>query len=314
MKSKWILATVSGLVVAGAIAIRLSHAQTDQSTYKNEVQIETRDGYREITSNGIPDHKTGEFPNRGNPNTIRPQDYDFRMTLTPERAKQVTPLVMGRFGVVLNGVPFDPGTAGWWDNDPNSGWHIAAHAGTRDLGLDYSNAHVQPNGGDHYHGLPYGWLANQPAWNKKQMTLTGWAADGFPIYSLYGYKDAKDAQSPIVELHSSYRLKQGTRPNGPGGTYDGTYEEDYEYVAAADGLDECNGRFGVTPEFPQGTYYYVLTTEYPYVPRCFSGTPDSSFGHIAGGRNQAGQNGRGPVRRPPGPPPPFGPPPPPPRF
>jgi len=42
-------------------------------------------------------------------------------------------------------------------------------------------------------------------------------------------------------------------------------------------LDECNGREGITPEFPEGTYYYVITNEYPGVPRCFVGTPSSDF-------------------------------------
>ena len=44
-------------------------------------------------------------------------------------------------------------------------------------------------------------------------------------------------------------------------------------VLAAGTLDECNGRFSVTPEFPAGTYAYFLTTEWPVVPRQFRGTP-----------------------------------------
>ncbi|MBL0185636.1 MAG: YHYH protein [Candidatus Obscuribacter sp.] len=42
-------------------------------------------------------------------------------------------------------------------------------------------------------------------------------------------------------------------------------------------LDQCNGRTGVTPEYPQGTYYYVITETYPFIPRCYHGTPDPSF-------------------------------------
>jgi len=48
-------------------------------------------------------------------------------------------------------------------------------------------------------------------------------------------------------------------------------------VKDAGDLDEANGRFGVTPEFPQGTYHYVLTDDFPFIPRQFKGTPDSSF-------------------------------------
>lgn len=65
--------------------------------------------------------------------------------------------------------------------------------------------------------------------------------------------------------------------DGPGGKYDGTFVQDYEYVKGSGDLDECNGRTGVTPEFTNGTYYYVVTDAYPFIPRLFRGTPDSSF-------------------------------------
>ena len=45
---------------------------------ENEVEITVRGDMRFITSNGIPEHPTGRFPNRGNPNAIRPQSYTFR--------------------------------------------------------------------------------------------------------------------------------------------------------------------------------------------------------------------------------------------
>jgi hypothetical protein len=84
----------------------------------------------------------------------------------------------------------------------------------------------------------------------------------------------------MVEVKSSYRLKAGRRPtdNGqPGGTYDGIFVEDFEYIAGEGDLDECSGRFGVTPEFPEGVYHYVLTEDFPFIPRAFRGTPDPSF-------------------------------------
>jgi hypothetical protein len=80
-------------------------------------------------------------------------------------------------------------------------------------------------------------------------------------------------------LRSSYRLREGKRASGPGGKFDGTFVEDFEFVAAAGDLDECNGRHGPTPEFPGGTYYYVLTDEFPYIPRHYRGTPHASFRH-----------------------------------
>jgi hypothetical protein len=36
-------------------------------------------------------------------------------------------------------------------------------------------------------------------------------------------------------------------------------------------LDECNGRMGVTPEFPDGIYHYYATDSYPFFQRCVKG-------------------------------------------
>ena len=93
---------------------------------------------------------------------------------------------------------------------------------------------------------------------------------------LYGYADAKDSESGIKKLSSSYRLKKGNRPappNGPGGKYDGTFSKDYEYVKGSGDLDQCNGRFTVTKEFPKGTYAYFLTGNWPVIPRYFKAEP-----------------------------------------
>src|SRR5205085_5876728 len=103
-----------------------------------------------------------------------------------------------------------------------------------------------------------------------------YAADGFPIYGPWGYSDANDAKSKVKVLKSSWRLKQGTRPDGPGGKYDGSFTRDFEFVNGAGDLDECNGRDGLTKEYPDGTYYYVLTKEFPFVPRAWRATPDQS--------------------------------------
>jgi hypothetical protein len=270
---------------------------------ESQVKIEERDGYRVITSNGIPDHPTGRFPGPGNPNTIRAQAYTFRVPLKPMPADGARrPERSGGrtlFGVALNGVVFDPGTAEWWDDDPRAGWNYEAIGGSIDLGLDKSNAHVQPTGAYHYHGPPAVLIERlRIAGKDKQMTLVGWAADGYPIYAGYGYTDARNLKSDVRKLRPSYRLKSGTRPSGrdgPGGKYDGTFTADFEFVDGLGDLDASNGRNGITPEFPGGTYYYVLTDSFPHVPRQFHGVPDDSF-----------RKERGPGGRRGGPPPPRG--------
>ncbi len=278
-------------IIATLFAAVLGFSQTSEKD--NRVEISVRNDYRYIAANGIPNHHHGDFPNRGNPNTIRPQAYTFRMTTNPQVANKITPLGMNPFGVAINGVPFDPGAAEWWNNDPSSGWQYEALSGKINLGMDQNHAHVQPNGAYHYHGLPTG-LINQLG-EGKRMILIGYAADGFPIYEQYGYTQA-DIRSDIKKLGSSYRLKEGKRPDGPGGKYDGTFVQDYEYVSGAGDLDQCNGRNGVTPEFLSGTYYYVVTSEFPFIPRCYSGTPDDSFRRRP---LPGGPRGRPPFPRPP---------------
>lgn len=225
----------------------------------NSVHIRQGGGYRYIQSNGIPDHAPGQFPNAGNPNTLAAKNYTFRVPLNPVFSGRAAAYGHHLFGVALNGVPFDPATVEYWNNDRNSGWNYEALSGQINLGLDHNHAHVQPDGAYHYHGVPEKFLkANTPG------QLVGYAADGFPIYY-----DSR--------VRSSYRLKQGTRPSGPRGRYDGTFVEDYKYAAGTGDLDECNGRVGATSEYPRGIYHYYLTSEFPFIPRCLKGPSDSSF-------------------------------------
>lgn len=115
--------------------------------------------------------------------------------------------------------------------------------------------------------------------------LIGFAYDGYPVYGAYGYKNA-DGTGGIIRMKSSFKLRNitvrthyydGTDvTDGPAvsTTYPlGSFKEDYEYVSptASDYLDYHNGRFCVTPEYPNGTYCYFATVDanwnsaYPYI-------------------------------------------------
>lgn len=267
----------------------------------NSVSIEVVGDQRIIQSNAIPNHKIGQFPGRGNPNPMRPQRLEYRVPANPQVADKVTPL-NGEFGVAINGVPFDPFAAEVYARDRS--WRYEPLSGAIALGIDVSHAHVQPSGKYHYHGLPTGLLDSVKVESGKHSPLIGWAADGFPIYAVYGYRDPKNPSSPILKLTSSYQLRKGNRPgdnlpgsNAPGGKYDGTFVQDYEYVAGSGDLDECNGRHTVTPEFPQGTYAYFMTEEWPVIPRQYRGTPSADFQR--GSRRGSfgpGRRGKGPAR------------------
>ncbi len=268
--------------------------------YKSQVRFYVRGNYRYCDSNDIPDHRVGRFPDRGCPNAIRPQNFHFRMPLHPHPASERVALhnwVI--FGVGLDGVVFDPGTAGFWHHERGSIWNSNLLTGFGNLGLDASHGHVQHNGTYHYHGVPTELIRSVHGWGK--VTLVGYAADGFPIYGPWGYARARGAHSRVRLLLPSYRLKRGDRPNppaGPGGRYDGRYTGDFEYVAGAGELDAANGRFGVTPEYPDGTYYCVTTYKFPFISRLFRGRPDPSFYKHPGRRHHAGAHGTDRWRRP----------------
>jgi hypothetical protein len=269
-----------------------SYSFTDVAT-GCKVAVTVKDGIRRIVSNGIPNHVTGAFPNSGNPNKIIAQSQDYSLPTSPVKGADVA--VAGACsGVAINGVLLDPATAEYYNNDPASGWNLEAFNSLRNLGLDSSNAHVNPTGTYHYHGTPVG--LEKIITKVGHSSLVGWSADGFPIYLDQGYSKAKDKKSAIKTLKSSYKVKSGTRPNGPGGSYNGDYTQDWEYVAGSGDLDAANGRFQVTPEFPKGTYCYILTKTFPLIPRRFVGTVASSFvrtgpgGGPQGGGAQPGGN------------------------
>jgi len=257
---------------------------TESPDWKSRQEIKRRDKEISVRANGIPEHKVGRFPNRSNPHSIGEQRHNFKIPTNQNPYGKSIPLHndTGRgppntpFGIAVNGVLFDPGTAEFFMGNRQADWNYEALSGAVPLGVDENNAHVQPNGAYHYHGLPTGLLRQLELTEKKHSPLIGYAMDGFPIYALYGYADAKDSESGIKKLSSSYRLKKGNRPaspNGPGGKFDGTFSKDYEYVKGSGDLDECNGRFTVTKEFPKGTYAYFLTANWPVIPRNFKAEP-----------------------------------------
>ena len=90
--------------------------------------------------------------------------------------------------------------------------------------------------------------------------IIGWAYDGNPIYGPYGYSNSDSGIVTIMK--SSYRLNS-LRVNGPPTSIYplGFFVEDYSYYENNDEsyLDENNGRFCVTPDFPNGTYAYFAT-------------------------------------------------------
>jgi len=104
--------------------------------------------------------------------------------------------------------------------------------------------------------------------------IVGFCFDGYPIYGPFGYDSVEDRTSGTKKLKSSFRILT-TPADGRQYSYQqytaGSFVQDYEYVNGFGDLDEHNGRFCQTPEYPNGTYAYFLSLDennlpvYPYI-------------------------------------------------
>jgi hypothetical protein len=89
--------------------------------------------------------------------------------------------------------------------------------------------------------------------------IIGWSYDGYPIYGPYGY--VKKSGGIVSQMKSGYTLVIGQNRPSLSAFPAGFFVEDFIYFASDDEtvLDEKNGRFCVTPEYPNGTYAYFAT-------------------------------------------------------
>ncbi len=133
-------------------------------------------------------------------------------------------------------------------------------------------------------GLQYGYVGHSTAIGSislgdkldKHSPIIGWAYDGNPIYGPNGYSDPEDSDSSVKYINTGYRLASTDIFDRPPSKIDGTpftqgfFIEDYKFDNSGD-LDVHNGRYGKTPEFPNGVYAYFagITTvsreaKFPY--------------------------------------------------
>lgn len=261
-----------------------------------------------IHTKGIPSYPTGPFLD-GNPSQAEDQDAIFKFPLNPtQNSGTPTATTMGNIGVFINGVAlfdyrdgvaWNPATnslCGGPGNPPCPGGPGATMDWNRDAilaemsGFDCSKGHPAM-GNYHHHQNPSAFdldlnvvstICNlydadglYAIDSTQHSPLIGFAYDGFPIYGAYGYVNT-DGTGAIVRIKSSYQLKttRGTGMVPSVTTWPlGTFREDYEFIdhsGQSDYLDEHNGRFCVTPEYPNGIYCYFATVDenwnsaYPY--------------------------------------------------
>ncbi len=206
------------------------------------------------------------------------------MPRLPTKANSTTELSQQYFNaIMLNGVPLDLLSAGCYKPEDRSadvdgnvqigctlqdGWLLDPLGTESSFGADEHNAHTQPNDLYHYHGDPQAMFDDNPGPNGSP--VIGFAADGFPVYGSY-FLDGRSGT--VRKALSGYALKSGMRPNtasDPGGSYDGIYRDDWEYLNQGD-LDACNG---MTVD---DQYGYYVTDTYPWVMGCLSGAQQNSF-------------------------------------
>lgn len=240
-----------------------SYTLTDEE-FGTMTTVTVEDGVRTIETNALPDHETGEFPNPGNPNSIRAQDQTWEFPADPQWSGEASEVRVP--GVAVNGVKFEPGTAETVSCDTGETYRVEAIQGVYDLGLDFNNAHVQPNGEYHYHGISQ--LLVGAYDHEEDLVHVGFAADGHLIY--YSKSGALSSGYVLSEQARSGTDCAISLPGGEafdleGSEPDGTYSSDWVHDGSTGDLDECNGTT------IDGEYAYFVTDTYPYVSRCLKG-------------------------------------------
>lgn len=255
--------------------------------FGTKTKVSIKDEKRIMVTNSLPNHKTGTFPNSGNPNTISAQNKTYTFPLNPKYTGILQ--WMREPGIALNGVKFEPGTAEVVECDTGENYRVEALQDVINLGLDFNHAHVQPTGAYHYHGTPTSVIkANDRGGD---LIHVGFAHDGFPMYySKSGkYKPSyklldgeRDGEDCIYKTHKTIDISVG-------GHHDGTYGSDFEYVEGSGDLDECNG---ITID---GNYMYLVTNKFPYISRCIMGEVSQQKQHgPPRGQQQGNRNGQRP--------------------
>lgn len=274
------------------------------------VQIVQYDAnYSYVSATGIPAYVTGPFLD-GNPSLATAQNSIFKIPLNPSQNMGTPTVGgMGNIGVFINGTAlFNYADGVSWNsttnalcggpgNPPCPGGPMATMDWNRDAipaemdGFDCTKGHPAM-GNYHHHQNPSAFKLDLNVLSTicntydadglyaidstQHAPLIGFAYDGFPIYGAYSYADV-NGTGAITRMKSSYELGSSTtRTNGPNVTstyFNGYFKEDYTFVSHPgnpDYLDEHNGRFCVTPEYPAGIYCYFATVDanwnstYPY--------------------------------------------------
>jgi len=295
------------LFVASMAAL---HCQAQGPTITSWIQNTTATGYSGILTNVqlvqfdtnycyisatcIPGYSIGPWP--GNPNVPANKNFVYKIPRYPApNTGTLVNVPMGQVGAFTNGVSVFNALDMMSYNNLGI-WHQNAYF-FEGSGFDNCLGHPAPDGQYHHHVSPKCLYSTTD--NTHHSPIIGYAWDGYPIYGAYGYADTSMASGTIKRMVSGYVprsiTQRHTLPDGTAlttanygpdvnATYPvGAYREDYLYTAGAGDLDEHNGRWCHTPEYPAGIYAYFVTLDaslapaYPYtLGVTYYGTPEAA--------------------------------------
>jgi len=301
-----ILEWLQNVTVTGRHYVEGNSTPIDDAVLANVQSVDYSTDWVYATTTGIPEYVTGPFLD-GNPFLAEDQNAIYKIPLVPTpNTGTPTETVIEANGVFINGVSlFDyrDGTA--WDPNANAlcggpnnppcppgalDWNRDGVKAEND-GFDCAKGHPA-DGNYHHHQNPSAFGLDLVVISDvcdtypsdglyviddaSHSPLIAFAYDGYPIYGAYGYANV-DGTGGLVRILSSYELDNTatTRTNGPdidAAYYNGYFREDNLYLSHTEEyyLDEHNGRFAVTPEYPSGIYAYYTSVDenhnsaYPY--------------------------------------------------
>ena len=193
------------------------------------------------------------------PNALNVANWNWSVPLNPVKAKSATTIrnVLGTLGFTVSGLPI---------YGPTEGQQPAAQAfgdPVYNKILDQCGGHTGPGREYHHHAI----TLIDPC-NLSKQSILGYALDGFPIYTTLGCVDKKCTKTAIMK--SGY-VKTGDPTTNTWAAYT------YTPTKFTTTLDACNGRTQ-----PDGTYGYHVTTNFPYIIGCFTGTATLPKGRAGG--------------------------------
>ncbi len=183
--------------------------------FLDNVKVTVANGSMTVLSNGLPNHETGTFPNKENPNYILQQNARWSIPTNPQRAATPSATPMGPIGVAINGVPIF--------NYKNAQGRDAVKGPFAEV-FDSCCGHPDPRGAYHYHQFPKCIKSPFKDDAGQHSPIIGYAFDG---YAIYGIRD-KDGKAPTDLDECNGHV--GPTPEFPDGIYHYHCTETFPYT------------------------------------------------------------------------------------